>query len=71
MRPLKLKISAFGPYSGVETIDFEKLGTIGENNVSYFNSENILFVNPTIGDYRFLEGAKFFYDIPFEKIGRY
>ena len=29
MRPLKLKISAFGPYSGVETIDFEKLGTGG------------------------------------------
>jgi len=51
--------------------NFEKLGTIGENNVSYFDSENILFVNPTIGDYRFLEGAKYFYDIPFEKIGRY
>ena len=51
--------------------DFEKLGTIGENNVSYFDSENIFFVNPTIGDYRFLEGAKYFYDIPFEKIGRY
>lgn len=29
MRPLKLKISAFGPYSGVIEFDFEKLGTGG------------------------------------------
>ena len=29
MRPLKLKISAFGPYSGVAEFDFEKLGTGG------------------------------------------
>lgn len=29
MRPLKLKISAFGPYSGIETFDFEKLGIGG------------------------------------------
>ena len=29
MRPLKLKISAFGPYSGVTEFDFEKLGTGG------------------------------------------
>ncbi len=29
MRPLKLKISAFGPYSGVTEFDFEKLGTEG------------------------------------------
>ena len=29
MRPLKLKISAFGPYSGVTEFDFEKLGTDG------------------------------------------
>lgn len=29
MRPLKLKISAFGPYSGVQNFDFEKLGTGG------------------------------------------
>ncbi len=29
MRPLRLKISAFGPYSGVTEFDFEKLGTGG------------------------------------------
>lgn len=29
MRPLKLKISAFGPYSGVTEFDFDKLGTNG------------------------------------------
>lgn len=29
MRPLKLKMSAFGPYAGVTEVDFEKLGTNG------------------------------------------
>ena len=29
MRPLKLKISAFGPYAGTQTFDLEKLGTNG------------------------------------------
>ena len=29
MRPVKLKISAFGPYAGVTEFDFEKLGTGG------------------------------------------
>lgn len=29
MRPIKLKISAFGPYSGVTEFDFDKLGTGG------------------------------------------
>lgn len=29
MRPIKLVMSAFGPYAGVETIDFEKLGERG------------------------------------------
>lgn len=29
MRPLKLKMSAFGPYAGVTEIDFEALGTNG------------------------------------------
>ena len=29
MRPLKLKISAFGPYAGVTELDLEKLGTNG------------------------------------------
>jgi len=50
--------------------DYERIGTIGENNVSYDDSENTLFVNPSLGDYRFLDGAGF-YDIPYEKIGRY
>ena len=50
--------------------DYERIGTIGENNVSYDDKENTLFVNPTLGDYRFVDGAGF-YDIPYEKIGRY
>ena len=29
MRPLQLKMSAFGPYAGTETIDFERLGASG------------------------------------------
>ena len=29
MRPLKLTIAGFGPYSGVQTLDFESLGTGG------------------------------------------
>ncbi len=29
MRPLKIKMSAFGPYAGVTEVDFEKLGTNG------------------------------------------
>ena len=29
MRPVRLEMSAFGPYAGRETIDFEKLGTEG------------------------------------------
>lgn len=29
MRPIKLIISAFGPYAECETIDFEKLGNKG------------------------------------------
>ncbi len=29
MKPLKLEMSAFGPYAGVEIIDFEKLGNCG------------------------------------------
>ena len=29
MRPLKLKMTAFGPYAGSETIDFDRLGTNG------------------------------------------
>ena len=29
MRPIKLTMSAFGPYAGETTIDFEKLGQSG------------------------------------------
>ena len=29
MRPLKLQMTAFGPYAGVETIDFDRLGANG------------------------------------------
>ena len=53
-----------------DEFDFEKLGTVGENNMEYKKNENPMFVNPSIGDYRVIEG-KGFYDIPYEKIGRY
>lgn len=29
MRPLKLTIAGFGPYAGVQELDFEALGTSG------------------------------------------
>ena len=29
MRPLRLELSAFGPYAGVETIDFSRFGDRG------------------------------------------
>ena len=29
MRPLKLTMTAFGPYAGTETVDFDRLGTTG------------------------------------------
>ena len=29
MRPIRLKMAAFGPYAGVETIEMERLGTDG------------------------------------------
>ena len=29
MRPIRLKMSAFGPYAGVETIELDALGTEG------------------------------------------
>jgi exonuclease SbcC len=29
MKPVKLKISAFGPFAGLETVDFEKFGATG------------------------------------------
>ena len=51
-------------------IDEEMSNAVGENNVMYSLDENPLFVNPSIGDYRIREGVDF-YDIPYEKIGRY
>ena len=42
----------------------------GGNNVDYKDSENPIFVNPSIGDYRIREDADFF-KIPYEQIGRY
>ena len=41
-----------------------------ENNPAYSIEENPLFVNPTIGDYRLVEGSGF-PDYHFEQIGRY
>ena len=41
-----------------------------EGNTGYYLSDNPVFVNPTIGDYRIRDGADF-PDIQFEKIGRY
>ena len=29
MRPLKLKMEGFGPYAGVQELDFERLGSSG------------------------------------------
>lgn len=29
MRPLKLTIAGFGPYAGIQELDFEKLGSSG------------------------------------------
>ncbi len=60
--------AAFGdPFHNSEMI--EMFG-IGENNVNYKDTENPLFVNPSIGDYRIRDDADFF-KIPYEKIGRY
>ena len=36
MRPLKLTMSAFGPYAGEVTIDFEALGREGLYLYQYF-----------------------------------
>ncbi|MBP0989647.1 MAG: hypothetical protein J5874_00495, partial [Oscillospiraceae bacterium] len=46
-----------------------KYSTI-EDNLVYSLSENPVFINPTLGDYRIREGADF-PDIHFEMIGRY
>ena len=29
MRPIRLEMSAFGPYAGLETVDFTRLGESG------------------------------------------
>jgi len=57
-------------YKSDYTWDEAKLGLVGGNNKIYDKSENVLFVNPTIGDYRFVDGVDA-PDIPYEKIGRY
>ncbi|MBQ2468117.1 MAG: hypothetical protein II503_00400, partial [Clostridia bacterium] len=41
-----------------------------EGNTAYSLTENPVFVNPTVGDYRIRDGVDF-PDIQFEKIGRY
>ncbi len=48
---------------------FARYSTI-DDNIAYDFSENPLFVNPAIGDYRIRDGADF-PDIEFEKMGRY
>ena len=35
MKPLKLKLSAFGPYSAVTEIDFEKFGEKGKTDCAF------------------------------------
>ncbi len=47
----------------------QKFG-VDKNNRNLPVDENPFFVNPSIGDYSVKDGADFF-DIPFEKIGRY
>ncbi len=42
-----------------------------ENNVEVPFSENPLFVNPTLGDYRIRDDAEGIMKIPYEEIGRY
>ncbi|MBQ1502572.1 MAG: hypothetical protein IIZ35_01065, partial [Clostridia bacterium] len=59
------KTGAAGEYD--ETIS--KYSVI-ENNAAYSVNENPFFVNPTLGDYRLVEGSGF-PDYRFEHIGRY
>ena len=65
---------SFKGESGVDTVthvDPQALPVCTVENNSFYNtSENPLFVNPTLGDYRIRDGVDF-PDIEFEKIGRY
>jgi len=57
---------------GVKVDDAEMIQKFGvsENNKNIKLDENPYFVNPAAGDYSIKDGADFF-DIPYEKIGRY
>ena len=64
----------FNAERGVDTMnnltDLARAVSTVENNEYYNTSENPLFVNPSIGDYRLIPGVDF-PDIHFEQIGRY
>ena len=57
---------------GVKVNNAEMIRQFGEDigNKNYSMDENPYFVNPAAGDYSIKDGADFF-DIPYEKIGRY
>ena len=65
---VSIKAEGDAPGNGSEEINIRYCTF--ENNRVYRPTENPLFVNPTIGDYRIREGVDF-PDIEFEKIGRY
>lgn len=61
MRPLRLKISAFGPYAGVETVDFRELGDkrffvitgpTGAGKTSVLDAMTFALYGDTTGDER-------------------
>ncbi|MBR3991807.1 MAG: S-layer homology domain-containing protein [Clostridia bacterium] len=65
---VSIKAEGDAPGNGSEEINIRYCTF--ENNRVYRPTENPLFVNPTIGDYRFRDGVGF-PDFDFEKIGRY
>ena len=65
---VSIKAKGDAPGSGAEEINIRYCTF--EDNAVYRPTENPLFVNPTIGDYRLRDGVDFA-DIPFEEIGRY